>query len=200
MNEDCAWKKRGNLVFGDCWPQEGMKHIGFPRYKAREWEEENQHTWPSWVVLADENVCIRAAPLRHPVPCFGYVIEEKDRDGHMKVEWLTEQGLPPSPLYKDFKAGKSVESPKEPGRIIEEARLPRGAKIILGVVRLKVSVGVRDGRCGPRIHVQRGTSEELAKVTTWLWLVRTTKGSLELWFERTFPAVLRKFRSPSTGQ
>ena len=135
VNDDCAWKKRGNLVFGDCWPQEGMKHIGFPRYKAREWEEENQHTWPSWVVLADENVCIRAAPLRHPVPCFGYVIEEKDRDGHMKVEWLTEQGLPPSPLYKDFKAGKSVESPKEPGRIItpEEAmELPRpGRKIVI---------------------------------------------------------------------
>ena len=135
VNDDCAWKKRGNLVFGDCWPQEGMNHIGFPRYKAREWEEENQHTWPSWVVLADENVCIRAAPLRHPVPCFGYVIEEKDRDGHMKVEWLTEQGLPPSPLYKDFKAGKSVESPKEPGRIItpEEAmELPRpGRKIVI---------------------------------------------------------------------
>mgnify|MGYP001327409356 FL=1 len=135
VNDDCAWKKRGNLVFGDCWPQEGMNHIGFPRYKAKEWEEENQHTWPSWVVLADENVCIRAAPLRHPVPCFGYVIEEKDRDGHMKVEWLTEQGLPPSPLYKDFKAGKSVESPKEPGRIItpEEAmELPRpGRKIVI---------------------------------------------------------------------
>jgi len=135
VNEDCAWKKRGNLVFGDCWPQEGMNHVGFPRYKAREWEEENRHAWPSWVVLADENVCIRAAPLRHPVPCFGYVIEEKDRDGHMKVEWLTEQGLPPSPLYKNFKAGKSVESPKEPGRIItpEEAmELPRpGRKIVM---------------------------------------------------------------------
>ena len=63
VNEDCAWKKRGNLVFGDCWPQEGMNHVGFPRYKAREWEEENRHAWPSWVVLADENVCIRAAPL-----------------------------------------------------------------------------------------------------------------------------------------
>jgi len=135
VNEDCARKKRGNLVFGDCWPQEGMNHVGFPRYKAREWDEENQHIWPSWVVLADENVCIRAAPLRHPVPCFGYVIEEKDRDGHMKVEWLTEQGLPPSPLYKNFKAGKSVESPKEPGRMItpEEAmELPRpGRKIVM---------------------------------------------------------------------
>ena len=135
VNEDCARKKRGNLVFGDCWPQEGMNHVGFPRYKAREWDEENQHTWPSWIVLADENVCIRAAPLRHPVPCFGYVIEEKDRDGHMKVEWLTEQGLPPSPLYKNFKAGESVESPKEPGRMItpEEAmELPRpGRKIVM---------------------------------------------------------------------
>ena len=129
-----------------------MNHIGFPRYKAKEWEEENQHTWPSWVVLADENVCIRAAPLRHPVPCFGYAIEEKDRDGHMKVEWLTEQGLPPSPLYKDFKAGKSVESPKEPGRIItpEEAmELPRpGRKSSYSATRAaqKVSQSGRTGR------------------------------------------------------
>ena len=63
-----------------------------------------------------------------------HAIEEKDRDGHMKVEWLTEQGLPPSPLYKNFKAGKSVESPKEPGRIItpEEAmELPRPKKIVM---------------------------------------------------------------------
>ena len=28
-------RKPGNLVFGDCWPQEGMNHIGFPRYKAK---------------------------------------------------------------------------------------------------------------------------------------------------------------------
>ena len=143
-----------------------MNHIGFPRYKAKEWEEENQHTWPSWVVLADENVCIRAAPLRHPVPCFGYVIEEKDRDGHMKVEWLTEQGLPPSPLYKDFKEGKSVESPKEPGRIItpEEAmELPRpGRKSSYSATRggsEGIAAGVMDGRLVHLIHVQRGTNE-----------------------------------------
>jgi len=135
VNESCAWKKRGNLVFGDLWPQEGLNHIGFPKYKAKEWEEENQHTWPSWVVFSDNNVCVRAAPLNHPVPCFGYVVEEKDRDGHMKVDWLTEQGLPPSRIYKDFKNGKSIESPKEPGRMItaEEAMEPPrpGRKIVL---------------------------------------------------------------------
>ena len=38
---------------------------------------------PHWTVHREADVVVRAAPLRHPVPCIGYVIDEPDAGGRM---------------------------------------------------------------------------------------------------------------------
>ena len=38
---------------------------------------------------------VRAAPLRHAVPCIGYVVDEIDAGGRMDVAKATALGLPP---------------------------------------------------------------------------------------------------------
>lgn len=53
---------------------------------------------------------VRAAPLRHPVPCFGYVIDEPDQAGRMDVDKATALGLPPGKEYKYLKEGRSVQT------------------------------------------------------------------------------------------
>jgi ribonuclease BN (tRNA processing enzyme) len=55
-------------------------------------------------------IVVRAAPLRHPVPCFGYVIDEPDQNGRMDVEKATALGLPPGKEYKYLKEGQSVQT------------------------------------------------------------------------------------------
>ena len=57
---------------------------------------------PWWFVFRDEQrgLCVRAAPLRHPVPCIGYVVDEKDLVGRLDPEKTAALGLPPGPKYK----------------------------------------------------------------------------------------------------
>ena len=51
-------------------------------------------------VYEDSGFLIRAAPIKHSIPCFGYVFEEKERRGSLKVESLRELGVHPGPEYR----------------------------------------------------------------------------------------------------
>jgi ribonuclease Z len=51
--------------------------------------------------IHDDNAfCIRAAPIKHSIPCFGYVFEEKTKRGKLNVEALVELGISPGPVFK----------------------------------------------------------------------------------------------------
>ena len=56
-------------------------------------------------------ISIRAGPLQHKVPCWGYVVKEADSQGSIDVDLCVAKGLPPGPLYKELKAGRSVTLP-----------------------------------------------------------------------------------------
>ncbi|XP_064592730.1 zinc phosphodiesterase ELAC protein 1 [Zonotrichia leucophrys gambelii] len=63
----------------------------------------------SYLLLEDEELCVRAFRLFHRVPSFGFVLEEKPRPGKLQVRLLQELGVPPGALYGELKRGRSVE-------------------------------------------------------------------------------------------
>ncbi|XP_022082046.1 zinc phosphodiesterase ELAC protein 1-like isoform X2 [Acanthaster planci] len=86
-----------------------------------------------WPLFEDKKLAVKAAPLVHRIPCFGYVIEEKTQVGKLKAGYLKERGIPPGPLYAKIKSGENIVSPS--GEIITpiEAIGPsiQGRKIVI---------------------------------------------------------------------
>ena len=60
------------------------------------------------VIYEDEQFTIRAAGLRHVVPCFGYRIEQKDLPGELLIEKALAMGVPKGPLLGQLKSGKDI--------------------------------------------------------------------------------------------
>jgi ribonuclease Z len=55
---------------------------------------------------------VRAGPIKHTVPCYGYVVEGKAKR-HILPEKLAERGIPPSPLIAQLQREGSIISPKD---------------------------------------------------------------------------------------
>lgn len=68
------------------------------------------------VVYEEDDVRVICAELDHGFPCFGYRVEEKDRQGSLRTDLLQAWGVPPGPLYRELKAGRDVRLPD--GRMI----------------------------------------------------------------------------------
>lgn len=60
------------------------------------------------MVLDDGEFRVSAWPLRHPVTCFGYRIEQHDKPGVLDAERLRAEGVPGGRWYQQLKAGESV--------------------------------------------------------------------------------------------
>ena len=107
---------RGKIFMGEYWPDNVSEPLPHFRDAAR-WNELGvSGQLPVWTAYNDGNFCVRASVLRHPVPCFGYVIDECDASGRLDAEKCVEMGLPPGREYAMLKAGQSVTT-KE-GRVI----------------------------------------------------------------------------------
>ena len=52
---------------------------------------------------------VKAAVLQHRIPCFGYVVHEKDKPGSLNVQKLKELGVKPGPVYAQIKSGIQVQ-------------------------------------------------------------------------------------------
>lgn len=62
----------------------------------------------SWPLFNDGKYSVVAGALTHRIPCFGFVIHERDQLGALDVKKLKELGLPPGPKYALLKSGKRV--------------------------------------------------------------------------------------------
>lgn len=60
------------------------------------------------IIYEDEQFTVRAAGLRHVVPCFGYRIEQKDLPGELLIEKALALGVPKGPLLGQLKSGKDI--------------------------------------------------------------------------------------------
>ena len=59
-----------------------MGGAAHPRWNdVRRWKDAD--SLPVWTLLQTDEVRVRSAPLRHKVPCHGYVVEEPKAEGEM---------------------------------------------------------------------------------------------------------------------
>ena len=86
-----------------------------------------------WEILKCGDLTVTAYPIKHRIPCVGYVIQESSLPGKLDVLLLKEKGIPPGPLYGQLKSGKPVEladgSLIKPEDVLGPSR--KGRKIII---------------------------------------------------------------------
>ena len=101
---------RGKIFMGEYSPDNEAEPA--PHFKdERAWTELGASgRLPVWTVYNDGELCVRATPLRHPVPCFGYIVDECDQPGRLDADKAMAMGLPPGREYRLLKEGKSVET------------------------------------------------------------------------------------------
>ncbi|WP_216901506.1 ribonuclease Z [Synechococcus sp. CCY 9618] len=68
------------------------------------------------VLLDDDDLTVRCAPLTHRVPAYAYRVDQKERPGRFDVAQARALGIPPGPIYAELKAGHCVTL--DDGRVI----------------------------------------------------------------------------------
>lgn len=76
------------------------------------------------VVYEDKGMTVRTVPLKHRVPCVGYVFEEKPKPRHIDKAMCDFHGVPVRKL-KDIQAGEDYVKPD--GTVLPNAMLTRDA-------------------------------------------------------------------------
>ncbi|MHB9292615.1 putative ribonuclease Z [Hollandina sp. SP2] len=62
------------------------------------------------IVYTGADFHVRAFPLRHTKPCFGYILEENPRPGEFHPEQALARGVPRGPCWSQLQAGKTVQA------------------------------------------------------------------------------------------
>jgi ribonuclease Z len=63
------------------------------------------------IVFDGEGFRIRAFPLQHTKPCYGYTFEEDNRPGEFHPQKAAEKGIPMGPLWSRLQHGETVQLP-----------------------------------------------------------------------------------------
>ena len=81
-----------------------------PQRADQAWRTPFEHGL-EWDVCEDAEmgISVKAAPLKHAVPCIGYAFVEESRRGRFNPDAAKAMGLPPGPLFKQLTRGESVE-------------------------------------------------------------------------------------------
>jgi ribonuclease Z len=62
-------------------------------------------------IFEDEGCTVEAIALSHGIPCFGYIVKEKDTLGELRVDKLRELGITPGPIYREIKNQEVTKLP-----------------------------------------------------------------------------------------
>lgn len=84
-------------------------------------------------LFEDEKQIVKSVALKHTVPSFGFVIEEKTLLKKLNADILKKKNISPGPEYGKLKAGQSIVSPS--GEIInpdDVLKTVPGRKIVIG--------------------------------------------------------------------
>jgi len=119
----------------------GPKGIG-AKVKSALWLSGFQPTFPlkiielkgKQVVLKEKNFKITAFPLRHDIPCFGFVFEEIKPQGKFVREKALKLGIPEGPLWRQLQEGKAVKvagKTFKPADVLDFDKAKKGKKIAI---------------------------------------------------------------------
>ncbi len=60
------------------------------------------------IIFEDNDFTVRAAPLIHRIPAFGYRVDEKEKPGRFNIEKAKALNIPPGPIYAQLQKGETV--------------------------------------------------------------------------------------------
>lgn len=63
------------------------------------------------ILFEDQHIQVSSIRLKHGVPSFGFLIQEKDSVGPLIPEKLKERGIKPGPIYQEIKNNREVSLP-----------------------------------------------------------------------------------------
>ncbi|HET6384739.1 MAG TPA: ribonuclease Z [Armatimonadota bacterium] len=99
-------------------------------------------------LLEGDGFRVDAIPLRHRIPCFGFIWRENSRPGRFYPDRAQSAGVPAGPLYKELQQGRSVKlqngsivapaavmGPGRPGRVIAYCTDTAPAPAIIPAIR-----------------------------------------------------------------
>lgn len=69
----------------------------------------------AYTLVSDDTHTVRAGPISHSVPCYGYAVTELEKS-HLDVDALLALGVPPGRVYGELKLGRPIVSPS--GKVI----------------------------------------------------------------------------------
>ena len=84
------------------------------------------------IVVQGDGFYVRAFPLAHDVPCFGYSFKQEDKLGEFSREKALELGIPEGPSWGKLQKGETVMHKGKrikPGDVLDEGKAEAGRKI-----------------------------------------------------------------------
>ncbi len=80
-----------------------MKEVVYPCFEI-EYKEIKKG-----VLIKNDFFEVKAFPLKHDVPCFGFVFKEKNKIGEFNRQKAEKLGIPPGPLYSKLAKGEKIK-------------------------------------------------------------------------------------------
>ena len=84
------------------------------------------------IVWKGDSYTVKAFPLKHSSPCFGFSFEEKGKEGEFQRNKATELGVPEGPLWAQLQQGKSVKAGSKtvkPEQVMDYSKARKGRKV-----------------------------------------------------------------------
>jgi ribonuclease Z len=112
------------------------------------------------VVYEGEGFRVRAFPLRHTKPCFGYTLEEAPRPGEFHPEKAAALGVKMGPLWAALQAGKTVRaedgSDVLPSQVLGKTRTGRKFTLVTDTLAFP---GIAEEAAGSDLFICEGMFE-----------------------------------------
>ncbi|HIH16333.1 MAG TPA: ribonuclease Z [Candidatus Diapherotrites archaeon] len=83
-------------------------------------------------ILEGKNYSVSAVKLRHDVPCYGYVFQEKGKAAEFQRAWAEKLGIPEGPLWRKLSEGETVEvegKKFKPEQVLDYSKGRKGKKV-----------------------------------------------------------------------
>jgi len=85
-------------------------------------------------VLEEEKFFVEAFPLKHEVPCYGFVLKEKDKEGTFQRAKALKLGIPEGPLWSRLQKGEKVKVKGKifrPEQVMDYSKGRKGKKLAI---------------------------------------------------------------------
>jgi len=87
---------------------------------------------PEGIIWEDEDYMVRYTEVNHNIKTYAYSVEEKKDRSHFLIDKARRLNIPPGPIYRTLKEGKTIELPN--GRIFQGkdfvSKIRKGRKIV----------------------------------------------------------------------